>query len=64
MKSKDSFNFVRNFFAIRTRKAAQKKLDKYLKQLIKDRFNAVQRKSRLLCNRLQASTGLLTLYQI
>ena len=43
MKSRESFNFVTNFFANRTRDAERKKLDAHIRELIKERFTVVQR---------------------
>jgi cytochrome P450 len=44
MRSKKSWNLVRNIFARRTRDAARKKLDPIIVDLIKERLNNVRRK--------------------
>lgn len=43
MKSRDSFNFVKNYFANKTRDAAREKLDAVIAVLVKERFDIVQR---------------------
>lgn len=51
MKSRESFNYVRNFFANRTRNSEKRKLDEFMAELIKERFDHVRRKWSLLQRR-------------
>lgn len=43
MKSRESFNIIRNFFVNRKRDASRKKLDAVIAKLVKERFDKLQR---------------------
>ena len=47
MTSRESFNYMKNFFANMRRKAARRKLDKIVEELVKERFDIVRRESFL-----------------
>lgn len=44
MKSRESFNYISNFFANRTRDSERRKLDDIITKVIQERFNHVKRK--------------------
>lgn len=44
MKSRESFNYIGNFFANRTLNSERRKLDKFISELIEERFDHIKRK--------------------